>query len=156
MPAYSRLIISNKIQLSMSNDFSNYMSINMSQFTPKNFAQKVSELSLNIKAIMVVFLGIFLLTLKNLIDNSLSDVVFNVIFLVCFTSLLYIDAFFQKKYRQKSKKQLSQALTNKTLPEYVQSLPKNTKTEVIHLLCNILGRVPTPYRNAETRSKRIN
>jgi methyl-accepting chemotaxis protein len=116
-------------------DFINYIGNHMSQPKSSSLVQKISQLSANSKVTIIVVLGALLFLLNMTLNKSSDNLWISILFSVCFATILYVGAFLQTKQLQNTKLQLTQAITDNTIADYAQSLPKNEIGTLIRLLC---------------------
>jgi len=124
----------------------------MTQSKPMKIIEKISALSLNTKITLVIIWGGLLFIMRHAIESSLDDLVLNLLFSFSFIIVLYLATFLQNKQIQLTKANLSQALAENTLSDYIQSLPKNEINEVLTLLAN---NVSTSQLNNDTQKQEI-
>lgn len=124
----------------------------MPQSKSSTITQKISELSLNKKMTIVVFLGLLLFIVRNSIDSNIGALTLSLIFSGCFIALLYIAIFLHQRQLQVTRTNLAQALRNNKLSEYIQSLPNNEMTQIIHLLS---GSVAISQQSKEDQQQEV-
>jgi methyl-accepting chemotaxis protein len=127
----------------------------MPQSQRPNLIQKTSQMSANSKVTMLVFLGALLFLVNVTLSTSNDDLLLNILLLLCFTLFLYLGAFFQKKQVQETQTQVSQAISNNTLPEFAQNLPNNEIGIILHLLCEQAATAQQKTKSNENEVKNL-
>jgi len=132
-------------------DFINYVGIKMSQPQKTDFLQKIFQLPLNAKVTILVVIGALLFLLKTIFSSN-SELGLDILFLICFSVILYLGAFLHTKQLKKTKQQVTEAIGNNNLAEFAHKLPNDEIGSTMRLLCE---SVATYQQNNEKKQSEV-
>ncbi|WP_413701208.1 methyl-accepting chemotaxis protein [Psychromonas sp. KJ10-10] len=107
----------------------------MAQSNLSSLVQKTTQLSTLIKTTIIAVIGALLFFINMSLSKGNDDLWISILLALCFVVILYLGAFIQQKQMKKMTLQLSQAITDETLPDYAKTLPRNQTGALIALLC---------------------